>query len=168
MDDPKVIVEINGIQYDTEQVKSFLTFYEQGILRISITVDPAAKKNDDTERLACSEALTQPYAEFGVEHEIEEVHIKKFEISNLRSNIQKTGIKEIKTLRSTQRNIKDVKCIEDAVDELINQENKFVDQGYKFFTEITKPTLVFTAQNSGDFYVHEKIVIIKSKSKKKQ
>jgi len=168
VDDLKVVVEINGIQYDTDQVKSFLTFFENGVLRVSLTInDSTPSKEEIVDVKAPDVDLTNPYISEGVEYSInDEMYENLKQLSNLRGHTKKKGIKETKEIQSETYDVREVTSFNDAVKDIINQENELFDQNYKFYAEVAKPTAIFESPQSGIFKLVEKIVVIKVKEKK--
>ena len=162
-----IMAEINGIQYN---VNSFIVFYENNVTRISLTIDDTIKIPSaiDTTHVPQDIDLTRPYILEGTEYAIDDAMYKTLkELSNLRGHTQKQGIKETKELSSQTHNVKDINSFKDAVTELVVQENELFTQGYKFFTEVTKPTATFETEDSGCFKLKEKIIVVKVTEKKK-
>lgn len=164
-----IIVEINGVQYQNDQVKSFLTFFENGVLRISLTLNETTsvestptvlKQKPDVD-------LTQPYLLEGTEYSIDDKMYEQLkELSNLREHPEKRGIKETQEIQSNTYNVKDIDSFNNAITDLVKRENELFTRNYRFFAEVVKPVAIFESAASGTFKLTEKIVIVKADKKK--
>ena len=175
MGNEKIMAEINGVQYE---VSSFIAFYENNVLRISLTIvgesnnkptvdKPTISPTVRAQNTAQSFELANPYVTDGTQYGLDDNMTKRLkELSNLRSNPEKEGVKATKELKSATYNVKDINSFNDAVTDIVNQENELFDQDYRFYTEVVKPTTIFTSETSGNFELTEKIAIIKVSPKK--
>lgn len=153
----QISIEVDGKILELD-VASFVLVWENNIVKVLIDTNPAPKQED------------QPTLNKPIEG-INNVELQKdmYELLMVTSNFRRTqgvsidgGASENITISSEIYNIVDgMTPIQDAVLDLVQEENILFDSGAVFIAEIGHPTLKFKDEDSPEFTLEETLSIIK-------
>jgi len=163
-------------------INAVVMMYEDDSIQVHVTTSVAAARKaaqiteQEVKEAKIAEVieehkpvLDQPYTGFAT-HALPESNMEIIEkSSSLRGTIAEGGIRKIVIIESNTHNIALAgEALNDAVFEIIEEENKWKAEGYGFAAEIDKPTLVFEDEESAMFKIVEKLTIARPLTEKEQ